>query len=83
MSDEDRRILAETCRLYDKYRSMEMKDEDFLQLSADIAALAEAHDFQHNPLAMRAALMLFDTFNDLYRDGKVPPIPSYIGRDDM
>lgn len=83
MSEEDRQILTEAFKLYDTYRSRELKGEDFKRLSGDIAALAERHDYKNNPLALHAALMIFDTFNDLYKGGKVPQIPDYFGRNDM
>ena len=83
MPETDEKIFGEAYELYNKYRWRILKDEDFLELSNDIAALAARYDFRRNPLANRITLMLFDTFNDLYKDGRVPTIPDYIGRSDL
>ena len=48
-----------------------------------ISNLAQEYDWQHNPLAHRICSMLFDVFNDFYRDGKVPAVPDYFGRSDL
>ena len=83
MPETDEKIFGEAYELYNRYRWRILKDEDFIQFSNDIAALAAKYDFQHNPLANRIALMLFDVFNDLYKDGRVPAIPDYFGRSDL
>ena len=47
----------------------------------------EFHDFilRHNEsrLALRLAIGIMDTFDDLYRDGAVPAVPDYFGRNDL
>ena len=83
MPETDEKIFGEAYELYNKYRWRILKDEDFLDLSNDIAALAARYDFQRNPLANRLSLMLFDVFNDLYKDGRVPAMPDYFGRSDL
>ena len=83
MPETDEKIFGEAYELYNKYRWRILKDEDFLNLSNDIAALAARYDFQRNPLANRLSLMLFDVFNDLYKDGRVPAMPDYFGRSDL
>ena len=83
MPETDEKIFGEAYELYNRYRWRILKDEDFIQFSNDIATLAAKYDFQHNPLANRIALMLFDTFNDLYKDGRVPALPDYFGRSDL
>ncbi len=83
MPETDEKIFGEAYELYNKYRWRILKDENFLDLSNDIAALAARYDFQRNPLANRLSLMLFDVFNDLYKDGRVPAMPDYFGRSDL
>jgi len=83
MPEEDNRIFGEVYEIYNKYRWKILTEDDFHQLTAEIAAFAEAHKFQENPLADRMALMLIDTFNDMYSGGKVPHVPDYFGRSDL
>ena len=77
MPETDAKIFGEAYDLYTRYRWRILKDEDFLSLSNDIAA------FGHNPLTDRLVMMLFDVFNDLYKDGRVPALPGYLGRSDL
>ena len=83
MPETDERIFGDAYEIYNKYRWRILKEEDFLQLSNDISALAQKYDWQHNPLADRMAQMLFDVFNDFYKDGRVPAVPDYFGRSDL
>lgn len=83
MPETDEKIFGDAYEIYNKYRWRILKEEDFLQLSNDISALAQKYDWQHNPLADRLAQMLFDVFNDFYKDGRVPAVPDYFGRSDL
>jgi hypothetical protein len=83
MPETDEKIFGDAYEIYNKYRWRILKEEDFLQLSNDISALAQKYDWQHNPLADRAAQMLIDVFNDFYKDGRVPAVPDYFGRSDL
>ena len=83
MPETDEKIFGEAYDLYNRYRWRILKDDDFIQFSNDITALAVKYDFIHNPLANRIAEMLFDVFNDLYKDGRVPAMPDYFGRSDL
>ena len=83
MPETDAKIFGEAYELYNRFRWRVLKDEDFIELSNAIAALAEKYDWQHNSLAYRIASMLFDVFNDLYKDGRVPAVPDYFGRSDL
>ena len=83
MPETDEKIFGDAYEIYNKYRWRILKEEDFLQLSNDIAAMAQKYDWQHNPLADRMAQMLFDVFNDFYKDGRVPAVPDYFGRSDL
>ena len=81
MPETDERIFGEVWNIYNNYRWRELKQDDFVKLSNELAALAELH--KGNPLAMNLALALFDTFNELYRNGAKPKIPDYFGRSDL
>ena len=83
MPETDEKIFGDAYEIYNKYRWRILKEEDFLQLSNDVSALAQKYDWQRNPLADRAAQMLFDVFNDFYKDGRVPAVPDYFGRSDL
>jgi len=83
MPETDEKIFGDAYEIYNKYRWRILKEEDFLQLSNDISALAQKYDWQHNPLADRTAQMLIDVFNDFYKDGRVPAVPDYFGRSDL
>lgn len=83
MPETDEKIFGEAYELYNSFRWRVLKDEDFITLTNAIAALADKYDWQHNPLANRICGMLFDVFNDLYRDGRVPAMPDYFGRSDL
>ena len=83
MPETDEKIFVEAYELYNSFRWRVLKEEDFLTLTNAIAALADKYDWQHNPLANRVCGMLFDVFNDLYKDGRVPAMPDYFGRSDL
>ena len=83
MPETDEKIFGEAYDLYNRYRWRILKDDDFIQFSNDITAMAVKYDFTHNPLANRIAEMLFDVFNDLYKDGRAPAMPDYFGRSDL
>ena len=83
MPETDEKIFGDAYEIYNKYRWRILKEEDFLQLSNDVSAMAQKYDWQRNPLADRMAQMLFDIFNDFYKDGRVPAVPDYFGRSDL
>lgn len=83
MSNEDREIFADAFKLFDKYRSIEMKEDDWKRFVKDVGMFAEKHKWQENPLAHRIGMALIDTFDDLYKAGKKPEIPDYFGREDL
>lgn len=83
MPEEDERIFGEIWNIYNKYRWKIMTSDDFILLTQEIAAFAELHKWKENPLACRMAEAMIDTFNDMYRVGKVPKIPDYFGRSDL
>lgn len=83
MSDKDKGIWAEIIRIYDKYRSIEMKEADWKLIVKEVSVFAERNDYRNNPLVNRLCTALLDIFDDLYRGGKKPEIPGYFGRDDL
>ncbi len=83
MQEEDARIFTEAFELYNRFRWRTLEDEDFVRLSRELSEFAAKHDFQNNSLAFRISMMIFDVFNDLYGNGKVPVIPDYFGRSDL
>ena len=83
MPETDAKIFGEAYDMYTRYRWRILKEEDFLSLSNDIADFGERNGWQHNPLTDRLVMMLFDVFNDLYKDGRGPALPGYLGRSDL
>ena len=83
MPETDEKIFGAAYEIYNSFRWRKLTEGDFIDLSNAISNLAQEYDWQHNPLAHRICTMLFDVFNDFYRDGKVPAVPDYFGRSDL
>lgn len=83
MPEDDGKIFWEISELYAKYRWKEMKPEDFIEMTGEMAAYAQAHNWQENPLVFNLLNAVMETFDDLYRGGKVPKIPNFFGRSDL
>lgn len=82
MSDEDRNIFVESYKLYDRWRETEISTPaQWEQITKDFYQLVDSH--QGSRLALRLAIGLMDTFDDLYGGGKKPDIPDYFGRGDI
>lgn len=82
MPEEDAKIFGEAYELYEKWRSVEIRrPEQWLEATNDFHGLVCRHE--GNQLALRLAISLMDTFDDLYKDGNVPAVPDYIGRSDL
>ena len=82
MPENDARIFGEAYEIYNKWRWKVIRPEEFLDLNMELADFTARND-QNNPLTLRLAVALFETFDDLYRNGNVPAIPDYIGRCDL
>jgi hypothetical protein len=52
-------------------------------MTGEMAAYAQAHNWQENPLVFNLLNAVMETFDDLYRGGKVPKIPNFFGRSDL
>ena len=83
MPEEDAKIFGEAYEIYNKGRWKVISREEFTDLNIELAQFAERNNYRENPLAKRLAMALFDIFDDMYRDGKVPAIPDYFGRSDF
>ena len=83
MPEQDEKIFGEVYEIYNKYRWKQMEREELIFLSSDLANIAQKYGFKKNPLAWHLTNAILDVFDDLYRDGKVPDIPDYIGRSDL
>ena len=82
MPEEDGKIFGEAYTLYEKWRSVLIdKPEQWIQVTNEMQELCLKHP--GNRLAMRLAIGLMDTIDDLYHDGAVPAVPDYIGRGDL
>ena len=83
MPEQDEKIFGEVYEIYNKYRWKKMELEELIFLSSDLANIAQKYGFKKNPLAWHLTNAILDVFDDLYRDGKVPEVPDYIGRSDL
>ena len=83
MPEQDEKIFGEVYEIYNKYRWKKMEREELIFLSSDLANIAQKYGFKKNPLAWHLTNAILDVFDDLYRDGKVPEVPDYIGRSDL
>ncbi|MBO7710587.1 MAG: hypothetical protein J6S83_08970 [Lachnospiraceae bacterium] len=83
MPEQDEKIFGEVYEIYNKYRWKQMEREELIFLSSDLANIAQKYGFKKNPLAWHLTNAILDVFDDLYRDGKVPEVPDYIGRSDL
>ena len=83
MPEDDARIFGEAYQIYETWRSKIIKKEEFIDLNMELAGFAERNKWKENPLTHRLSMALFDIFDDLYRDGKVPVLPDYFGRSDL
>lgn len=82
MSEEDAKIFQEAYQLYDKWRGVQIRTgEQWIQVTNEMKKLCLDHP--GNRLAMRLAIGLMDTIDDLYHDGAVPAVPDYIGKGDL
>lgn len=82
MPEEDGKIFGEAYELYQKWRSVLIDTpEKWLMVTDDIQAFVSRHD--ESRLALRLAIGVIDTLDDLYRGGKRPPMADYLGRSDL
>lgn len=83
MPEDEKKILTEAFSLYEKYRSIEMKVEDWVNFANNLAFFEVKWHWEENPLAKHIGAAIIEALGDMYRDGKKPAIPDYFGRDDL
>jgi hypothetical protein len=82
MPEEDGKIFGEAYQLYDKWRGTRIeRPEQWLHLTEELHGFVCRHP--ESRLALRLAIGLMDTIDDLYHDGQAPAVPDYIGRADL
>ena len=82
MPEEDGKIFGEAYQLYDKWRGQVIGTaEKWLEVTNEIHGFYERHE--GNALALRLSVGIWEALEDLYRGGKVPAMPDYIGRSDL
>ena len=82
MSDEDKRIIGEAVRIYDKWRGIVLTELDqWCSLTNEFWEFGCRH--ADSRLALHLSVAFMSVFDDLYHDGKKPEVPDYFGRSDM
>ena len=82
MPEEDGKIFGEAYTLYEKWRSVLIdKPEQWIQVTNEMQAFVSRHE--NSRLALRLAIGIMDTLDDLYKGGKRPPVADYLGRSDL
>ena len=82
MPEEDAKVFGEAYQLYEKWRSVLIDTpEKWIQVTN------EMHQFvcrnESSRLALRLAIGIMDTLDDLYKGGQRPPVADYLGRSDL
>ena len=79
---DDAKIFGEAYELYERWRVTDISTpEQWMRITNEFHEFACRHP--GNRLAMRLAVSLMDTFDDMYRNGKKPDMPDYFGRSDL
>ncbi len=82
MPEEDKQIFREVYELYDKWRGTLIQTQDqWLLITAEFYALVQK--FQNSRLALHLVTGVMDHFDEMYRNGNIPTMPSYLGREDL
>ena len=82
MPEEDAKIFGEAYEIWQQWRSVLITElSQWEQLTADFEGLAVRHP--ESRLALRLAIGMMDSFDDLYKDGRKPAVADYIGREDL
>lgn len=83
MPEEEKRIWQEGFMLYEKYRSREMKEDDWKEFAREIDAWAVRNNWKDSALVKEMGYMLLDVFDAMYRNGCKPKQMDFFGRDDL
>ena len=82
MPEEDGKTFYDIYQLYEKWRGIEINTIDlWMAVTNELYDFVVAHG--SSPLAVRLAIGVMDTFDDLYKDGLKPAIADYFGRSDL
>ena len=82
MPEEEAQIFGEAYRLYEKWRSVKMTaPEQWQQMTEELHGFVCRHP--ESRLALRLAIGIMETMDDLYRNGKTPEFADYFGRSDL
>lgn len=82
MPEEDKQIFRDAYELYDKWRGTLIQTEDqWLMITAEFYQFIQSH--QNSRLAFHLATGIMDHFDEMYRNGNRPKMPSFIGREDL
>ena len=83
MPEREVKMWADFYRIYEKYRSIRMKDQNWADLVSELGACAVLHDYENNPLAFYLAEAVHLSIGEMYKGGKEPEQVSFLGRDDL
>ena len=84
MNELEEKAFRLVYNFYAKWRDIMIETQgQWDQFAADVGQLGKDLDIDHNPLGWRMMVAALETFNDLYKDGKVPVPSGYFGRDDI
>lgn len=82
MPEEDGKVFGEAYELYEKWRSVLIETpEQWIQVTNEMHAFVCRHEASR--LALRLAIGIMDTLDDLYKGGQRPPVADYLGRGDL
>ena len=82
MPEEDKQIFREVYELYDKWRGTLMEtEEQWMTITAEFYTVIQRHP--GNRLAIHLATGIMEHFDEMYRNGNKPKMPSFIGREDL
>ena len=84
MNDNERTAFSLAFSFYEKWREKPIEtDAQWEAFAADVGEYAKAADIDNCSLAWHMLEGVLATFNDLYKDGKVPLPANYFGREDL
>ena len=84
MNELETKAFKLVYNFYAKWRDIIIETQaQWDQFAADVGQLSRDLDIDNNPLGWHLMEAALETFNDLYRGGKVPVPAGYFGRDDI
>jgi hypothetical protein len=84
MNDKERAAFSLAFSFYEKWREKPIEtDEQWSAFAEDVGRYVREADCSNCRLAWHLLEGVLNTFNDLYKDGKVPLPANYFGREDL